>query len=89
MAPAKKKDRGPVSKAGQAQVNEFVEDVVGGVATLVPDSDTEFLATNILPPDIIRSEVNFLVLPFLMETKTSARRTMRCLSPGSTSRSAN
>ena len=25
----------------------------------------------------------------LMETKTSARRAMRCLSPGSTSRSAN
>ena len=77
MAPAKKKDRGPVSKAGQAQVNEFVEDVVGGVATLVPDSDTEFLATDILPPDIIRSEVNFLVLPFFALSRRDTHGRMK------------
>ena len=77
MAPTQKKDRGPVSKAGQAQVNEFVEDVVGGVATLVPDSDTEFLATDILPPDIIRSEVNFLVLPFFALSRRDTHGRMK------------
>ena len=58
MAPAKKRDR------GSSQLDKSAEDSQVGLATVIPDSDTAFPTTDALPPDVIRSEVNLLVLPF-------------------------
>ena len=58
MAPAKKRDR------GSSQLDKSAEDSQVGLATVIPDSDTAFPPTDVLPPDVIRSEVNLLVLPF-------------------------
>ena len=58
MAPAKKRDR------GSSQLDKSAEDSQVGLATVIPDSDTAFPTTDVLPPDVIRSEVNLLVLPF-------------------------
>ena len=58
MAPAKKRDR------GSSQLDKSAEDSQVGLATVIPDSDTAFPTTDVLPSDVIRSEVNLLVLPF-------------------------
>ena len=63
MIPAKKNLSGEGNWLGKS--NESTADDVRESATLVLDSTTEFPSTDDLPPDIIRSEVNFLVLPFL------------------------
>ena len=46
-------------------------------AALGPGSDAELPATDVLPPDIIRSEVNFLALPFFALSRRDTHGRMK------------
>ena len=75
MTPAKKKLSGEGNWL--AKSNESTADDVRESATLVLDSTTEFPSTDDLPPDIIRSEVNFLVLPFFALSRRDTHGRMK------------